>query len=350
MKRIQLLDYARLAAALAVIICHYTHNGIRNGKVDSISRVNELADLTKFGHLGVYFFFMISGYVILFSAQNRGAASFAASRALRLYPTYWAAVIFTSVFAVFWGGDKMEVTPLQFLANLTMVQYYLGFDDVDGVYWTLLCELKFYFFIFTILAFGKEKYLPAILTTWPFIIILSNILGFDGLSLFTSSYFLYFAAGSLFALITQKVTFPRLVALALCYYFCMRTQSSVWSEPIYAFVVTVFFAFFGSCLSSRVRSLNLPLSKTCGAVTYPIYLIHAHFGYILINHLANDSNKWFVWPLIIGLVFLISLLLHYLVEVRLAQFWKKFFKAGVEIPVSDVIRKLKTFKSKTSYT
>ncbi|MEL7088997.1 MAG: acyltransferase family protein [Planctomycetota bacterium] len=88
MSRIQLLDYGRFGAAIAVVGYHWFFNGIHNGKIDSLELQPWAVESVKYGYLGVEFFFMISGYVIFFSAKNRSAAQFATLRATRLYPAF----------------------------------------------------------------------------------------------------------------------------------------------------------------------------------------------------------------------------------------------------------------------
>ena len=68
-RRVEIIDYYRLAAALAVVAFHYLYNGIDNGKVGSISH-EPIAALAQYGYLGVNLFFMISGYVITASAAG----------------------------------------------------------------------------------------------------------------------------------------------------------------------------------------------------------------------------------------------------------------------------------------
>lgn len=113
MNRLELLDYGRFFAAISVVLFHYTFNGIANGKITSISHTPWLVGVTKYGYLGVEFFFMISGFVIFFSARKKSASNFMVNRATRLYPAYWFAVLFTSLFAVQWGGNLMSVYPAQ---------------------------------------------------------------------------------------------------------------------------------------------------------------------------------------------------------------------------------------------
>src|SRR5262245_23513156 len=144
MRRLELLDYGRFVAGFCVLLCHLLFNGIWNGKVDSLEHVPGLADAVKYGYLGVEFFFIISGYVIFFSARGKTAGDFLVSRAVRLYPAFWFAVLVTSLVAVPWGGEQMSVTLPQVLANLTMAPQLFGQTYVDGVYWTLVFEWSFY--------------------------------------------------------------------------------------------------------------------------------------------------------------------------------------------------------------
>src|SRR5882762_9837434 len=79
-RRIGLLDYGRLFAALSVLSFHLFYNGIRTGKMQGGEYSGAWTDVAMYGRLGVGFFFMISGYVILSSAQRTGASGFAVAR------------------------------------------------------------------------------------------------------------------------------------------------------------------------------------------------------------------------------------------------------------------------------
>lgn len=56
MKRIALLDYGRFFAALAVMASHYFFGGIVNQKISSIDHIDSVANIAKYGYLGVEFF------------------------------------------------------------------------------------------------------------------------------------------------------------------------------------------------------------------------------------------------------------------------------------------------------
>jgi len=110
---------------------------------------------------------MISGYVIFYSAKNRTASEFIISRAVRLYPSYWFGILFTSCFVIYWGSDLMAIDPIQILTNFTMFQSYLEISNVDGVYWTLEYELSFYLAVLIILILNLRKELNFIFIMWP---------------------------------------------------------------------------------------------------------------------------------------------------------------------------------------
>ena len=97
-----------------------------------------------YGCLGVQIFFVISGFVICMSGWGRPLHSFFVSRAARLLPAYWAAVILVDGGVRPARGRYEAVSPSELLVNLTMMQQPLGVDRVLGVCWTLWAEVRFY--------------------------------------------------------------------------------------------------------------------------------------------------------------------------------------------------------------
>ncbi|GGY82226.1 acyltransferase [Cellvibrio zantedeschiae] len=346
MKRLELLDYARFFAALAVIAFHYSYNGIANGKVTSIAHIPGLIEVTKYGYLGVELFFMISGYVIFFSAKNHSAAEFAKSRAIRLMPCYWFAVLLTATFMYLWGSNIGKISGTQVLVNMTMLQSFIGFPPIDGVYWTLAYEITFYFAVFLILLFGMGKHLEKIFIAWPVLMIAAKAMDLDGYS-YLGGYFSYFAAGALFAILKNKknliVWISLLISLYLCASFSVaqtiemanRKNIDFSQTTVIAVILACFMLFFflQSNLGSR---LTLPYSKTLGALTYPVYLIHAHIGYILLNMFANDSNKIYVYLMIFSAIIATSYLMHFLIEQKLSFFWRSLFAKTIESPLEKI--------------
>ncbi|MDF9815190.1 peptidoglycan/LPS O-acetylase OafA/YrhL [Streptomyces sp. SPB162] len=102
--RLRALDGLRLVAALMVCFYHYAGRGGDAWKAWGQTPALVFPELSKvavYGPLGVQIFFVISGFVICMSGWGRTLKSFAVSRATRLYPAYWAAVLLvTAVFAL----------------------------------------------------------------------------------------------------------------------------------------------------------------------------------------------------------------------------------------------------------
>jgi len=318
------------------MLYHYTYDGINNGRIHSISRVDSITAFTQFGHMGVPFFFMISGYVIFFSAINRDAPKFAISRVKRLIPAYWTAIIFTSSFAWFLGGDLMGVSPKMILANFSMMQNYMGIGNVDGVYWTLFYEIRFYFAVFLILLLGLGKQIGNFFVAWPFLIIGAQYLGIEDPYILCHPLYYYIAGGGLFALLRDRISVVSLLSLLIAFYKCLQTTSHDFSQIEYMVIVTSFFGFFALCNIPLVRNMELPFARLCGAITYPMYLIHAHFGYMMINLFSDDENKWVIYMLVCGIVTLIAWIIHHVIEMKMAGFWERVFRLWIEIPVERI--------------
>lgn len=146
MKRLAYLDALRGIAALLVVFTHLY--------VPLLGDV-WLFELLDVGKLGVLWFFMISGVVIPFSLRPvpDGARRFMISRFMRLYPAYWLSLLFYLAMLQLSGG-VLPSWP-QIVANLSMVQALLGYDDVIGLYWTLFIELVFYGLCLLLFLSGK---------------------------------------------------------------------------------------------------------------------------------------------------------------------------------------------------
>ncbi|ULQ56274.1 acyltransferase [Flavihumibacter rivuli] len=344
MRRIALLDYARFFAAMMVLVFHYWYDAIRHGKIFSISYTPVISTIAKAGYLGVEFFFMISGYVIFFSANQKTAVAFASARAKRLYPAYWSALILTTVVILSWGEPSQTVTWRQFLGNLTMLQSRLGIEHIDVVYWTLHYELAFYACITLILLVGLQRKLPTIITFWPLAILLVSWLDQWEVPVLTG-YYSYFAAGALFAIRKEEKNNLNLLSLCLAFYCCcwfalgqpQWIDTEKWLLPgnmVIIAIITLFFVFFHFLNSPGWQQKDLPLAGLLGALSYPIYLLHNEIGVILLNHWATDSNKWFVYLLVIACIIALAFLVHKLVEKRMAGLWERFFRFVLAKPIA----------------
>ena len=119
------------------------------------------------GKLGVYIFFVISGYLIAMSLERcNNLAEFLAKRVSRIWPLFIFASVVIFIFAstfetpVVLEGPKQFNTEERTLLDLVGSSLFLtdlGFMFMDGVFWSIIVELKFYLFIglFAVL-FGRN--------------------------------------------------------------------------------------------------------------------------------------------------------------------------------------------------
>jgi peptidoglycan/LPS O-acetylase OafA/YrhL len=152
--RLEVLDGLRFVAAMTVVAYHFTAMWhVWRRPPEEVFPHQPAA----YGWLGVYLFFLISGFVICMSSWGRGVGAFLTSRAVRLYPAYWLSVIaLTAVLAV-WPFINRPLGWRDTLLNLTMFHEPLGVPDVTEVYWTLWAELRFYL-LFTLLVWWGLTY------------------------------------------------------------------------------------------------------------------------------------------------------------------------------------------------
>jgi peptidoglycan/LPS O-acetylase OafA/YrhL len=156
------LDILRCLAALMVAVFHLSYWSW--APAESLTRsvagggiaFPAIAPVSSLGWVGVEIFFVISGYVISYSAENASAVSFLVRRVLRLYPAAWICATATLV-AVIALGRADAGTAMEYLR--TMGLSIMG-PWIDGVYWTLGIEICFYALIFLVLIVAGSRLVP----------------------------------------------------------------------------------------------------------------------------------------------------------------------------------------------
>ncbi|MEM9603955.1 MAG: acyltransferase [Pseudomonadota bacterium] len=306
-----LLDVARLLAALAVVGYHYTAYGPANGLTGG-SAFPGLEPLFRYGYLGVPFFFLISGYVILQSAQRCTALQFAGLRALRLYPAYWLAVPIAAIAAH--AVPAIDPPSLQTLAiNLTMVQGYLATPHVDGVYWTLTVELMFYAWVFGLLLVGRLDWLPVLAVALLAAATVHHSLGVPrAIYLLTQpDWSPYFVAGC--TLYCWQTRIHRRVSAAL---WCWALMLCLWQATAAAAHMSSLLDATVSTTASGVltglafvgfvavvqsgRHVAVPLAGLAGALSYPLYLLHQNVGYAVFSRWGSSVDDTLLGVLLLA--------------------------------------------------
>ncbi len=111
------------------------------------------------GTAGVLLFFLLSGYLIQGNLERQPLPVFLSRRLFKILPAYWlniAAVFALDALGV--GGERFALA--SYLGSALMATDLLGVEAVNGVYWTLLIEVKFYLFIALYHRFLGDRGLP----------------------------------------------------------------------------------------------------------------------------------------------------------------------------------------------
>jgi peptidoglycan/LPS O-acetylase OafA/YrhL len=331
-RRMDWLDYGRLVGALWVMFDHYCFTGVTPMISPGITGYGVLSIFASYGMIGLYFFFMTSGLVITLTAQKHSASEFFTRRLVRVYPTFLFCMTVTALICL-WGPDKFHVTPMQYLANLTINPLSLGYRPVDAVYWTLTVEIAFYCCFLAVIMTGQIKRLQTVIAIWVGLQFLSALAQINVPIL--SQYFYFLAVGAVIAMIYQRrnlrLNYALLAALLA---LCLRSGRAyaltmhIHPLPLFVGIVGLFVLF----LALRKKDVRLPYARRIGSVTYPLYLLHFHIGLSVIYWFGNSANQWLLMPALVIAMLLVSAIVDDLIEFRLRAFWLRLVRATVARP------------------
>ncbi|MEU2201433.1 acyltransferase [Isoptericola sp. NPDC019482] len=341
--RLRGLDGLRFLAAAVVMGYHFTGIGIPQWGSPPHEVFPELNHVTRYGFLGVQLFFVISGFVILMTAYGKSISTFASSRVARLYPAYWAAIVLTVALQLVWDGGR-NPTLMESALNLTMLQEAWDVPNVQGAFWTLWYEMKFYLLIGVFILVGiTRRRVIAFAVLWPLAAELAKETD-SGLlsSLLIPTYAPYFAVGMLLFLVYKdRGDVAVWLGIALNTVLCMRqgygyagnaTENvGAYVSPVVCAVVVLLMVVLVWALSAGpLRHVDWKVLSTLGALTYPLYLVHGQFGFAVIDVMYDDWSRWVVLGVAVLVSVALAVLLHYGVENRLHDRLRAGVRDGLE--------------------
>jgi peptidoglycan/LPS O-acetylase OafA/YrhL len=329
------LDIIRCVAALYVMLYHYGCWIWAGNYFPGVFSAQDhwMAPCSWAGWVGVEIFFVLSGFVISYSAQNNTANGFAKNRVIRLYPTAWICTSITFVTAGLFEGSQYWSSSLRALAHTIAIAPWTT-NWIDAPFWTLAVEISFYFIIFLLLASGLYERLGVVMMTLGgstsiLAVYRCGIVaglysgGHTGARIMAVTqnqryFFLLFDHGMFFALgsiiwlcLLRGVTPSRLIGAAVSAVGCLAEiyvhcrlfvtdaehlgltviegnrchaflPITIWVLAILAIIYSV---SYERRISALVGFKGARVIRTLGLMTYPMYLVHQKAGFEIIRFL-----------------------------------------------------------------
>ena len=360
------LDVMRCLAAFLVMCFHY-FGALRMWVPDSAlaSYDRDLQPYTWFGWVGVQIFFVISGFVIAYSASQATPASFARGRFLRLFPTLWICSTITLIVCFIDHTVPHHLLFVRWLQSVVLDPW--NSDFLDSSYWTLPVEITFYGLIFSLLLLGAFRYVGQLVQALGLlssVVLVSQFVRRVGLTphldfgdrlqgasgrvplLYDMFRFgVYFALGTqLWLFLFGRRTFARAAMLGLfglggtagVYLYAQnqlglfytteeaKSNSPLWPTLIWAFsvILLVLSVLLNAKLTQALSPKFIKRIRQLGVATYPAYLLHQQIGHILILRLHGRLPDRLVEVSLLVLIPAISIVVI----------------PNVEAPVQDFLR------------
>ena len=331
--RLDFLDAVRGIAALLVILHHCLEEFIPTYSTWAASHIS-------LGQVGVFAFFVVSGFVIPMSLQRSGSISrFWGNRFFRLYPLYCfclACVVLTFLAHVSARGVSYENFGRSLAANLTMLPQLFGSPNLLSVFWTLNLELVFYFLCTAIWLAGflRRPYLLLwmaalgyVLMNLAGVLVLHRPVSGDDMALLVTAFggaaFYQYFAGRLSLRKLLIAMCPMALSILLCLWLryarypkAHELGFGTFRSDIVSFACgwALFLGFF---LTRARRSSKVMI--WLGKISYSTYLTHA----VLLMFFSRAMNFWFGTALLITSTLLLSSITFRYIETPCIRFHKR---------------------------
>ena len=321
------IDLLRFIAAMMVATMHW-ELGVGSEKYQRIYAVPIIGDLVKNGSFGVNIFFVISGFVIIGTAQKYNAIEFIFARFTRLFPG-----LLISMLIVLVVGSRFiqsyEKPFTSFLHSIFLTYQVAGVQPLATPLWTLIIEIKFYIGIAITLFllpkfFKSSRGIVVLLASWELVVGIVRETT-SPLGTYLSPYLTLNGAYKFFALgiclhLLSKVKFKAtqenlLISLISLYFinevFLVNELTTI--TKLYLIIASIVIIF------GRKIVLHPSLQKISywlGLSSYLIYLLHEHFGMVFVLQLQSHvtRNLFFVIGTSATLITIVSVLLAIFIE------------------------------------
>jgi peptidoglycan/LPS O-acetylase OafA/YrhL len=253
---------------------------------------------------------------------------------------------------VVWGRPVSEVMPTVFrfaaygwigvwnrlklrdvLLNFTMLQSGSGVDSVDGVYWTLWSELRFYLLFLAVVATGLTyRKVVVFCCAWGAAAMLAPAADLPLLTLVANPDGAWFFIAGLALYLMHRFGQDLLLwgVLAMAWLMGQRQLGvriddfehvSGWRGSVVIF--TAFLLTMVAIALGATDRLRWKWLATAGSLTYPLYLLHYVAGTTVISRLQGTMDARLLVALVIAGFLLLSWAVHRFVEAPVARVLKR---------------------------
>ncbi len=289
------LDLLRIAAATGVMFFHLTYLHWQDD-AHTLARwpplYRAMSPVTSTKWVGVEVFFVLSGFVIMYSAEKASASTFARRRLMRLLPS---ALLCASMTAALILTERLQTFGTVAMLWVHAVTFWPRGPWIDGVYWTLPIEVAFYTLIYLclltrcqVIVFGAVSAMGMISTAW----CLCGLQRIGTNPAFLLQYGCFFALGTGLFTATRYGWTGRSATLNLaCLAGCIAeirahpgpiTPLWVWLSAMICLFVSV---RQNQRLQTLLTSRGVAMVRRLGLATYPLYLMHSQIGRLMIGGL-----------------------------------------------------------------
>ena len=344
-EKIFAVQLLRAVAATGVVIAHVRYDFLRH-----LGLPDGLPGVLNAGNAGVDLFFVISGFVMVYSSESlfgrdRGAVIFLARRVARIVPLYWLMSTAMVAYCAARGFAASDTSPAHAVLSFLFIPYSRPSGEMGPVYgvgWTLNYEMFFYALFALCLAARREITVARVGFALAALAVAGGL--WPGLpaalAFWADPIVLEFVLGMMLALAYRRgVRLPASVSAALLIAaFALILAYNEWATALAprwcGFGVTGAMAV--AALTLAKRDIAIGWIDRVGDASYALYLGHP----VIVAVARTLAVKGYIDPAAMPWVYLCaivavsigaSLLLHRLVEVRLTG-WARRLLAPLAAP------------------
>ncbi|MCY2736637.1 acyltransferase [Klebsiella pneumoniae] len=251
-----------------------------------------LKNTSLLGPAGVLIFFIISGYIMSMTTQNKpgglkSSTLFIKKRIYRIYPTYW---VWLSILIILWLSNlalrNHDFSIYKILTSYLLLPYIdnntTSVGPILAQGWTLVYEMFFYITFSLLILIKTDNKTKILAITIIFLIAFffgkNSILPSESLNIFLSNFVLFFfPVGMLIFVLRNKIQkyashavaklTIHLISIFLFFYLVFFIDSSASEAIKIAFSIFIFISFMISTIKNKILLM-------IGDASYSIYLSH----------------------------------------------------------------------------